>query len=76
MSANPMIELASRLTSNHFVTLLVVAMVLIAAVLLSAVSAWGKVRQSQIAANLKQDMLDRGMSAEEIKTILGASSDA
>jgi hypothetical protein len=35
---------------------------------------WQNVRQSEIAANLKRDMLDRGMSAEEIKTVLDAGS--
>jgi hypothetical protein len=32
-------------------------------------------RQAEIDAALKQDMLDRGMSAADIKTVLEASSD-
>jgi hypothetical protein len=31
-----------------------------------------KIRESDNATGLKQDMLDRGMSAEEIKTVLEA----
>jgi len=31
-----------------------------------------KIRRDMTAAQLKQDMLDRGMSADEIKTVLEA----
>lgn len=34
-----------------------------------------KTHQAEIDAALKQDMLSRGMSAEEIRTVLEASSD-
>lgn len=33
-----------------------------------------RMRRDSLAAQLKQDMLDRGMSAEEIKTVLEAGS--
>jgi hypothetical protein len=33
---------------------------------------WHKVRAEEIAAALKKDMLDRGMTAEEIKMVLDA----
>jgi hypothetical protein len=33
---------------------------------------WRKIRQAEIQAALKQDMLERGMSAEEIKLVLEA----
>jgi hypothetical protein len=33
---------------------------------------WHKVRSEEIAADLKKDMLDRGMSPDEIKTVLEA----
>lgn len=35
----------------------------------------GKSHQSEIDASLKQDMLNRGMSAADIRTVLEASSD-
>ena len=35
---------------------------------------WSSVRRAEIDAALKQDMLQRGMSAEEIRTVLEASS--
>jgi hypothetical protein len=36
--------------------------------------AWSGVRRAEIDAALKQDMLQRGMAAEEIRTVLEASS--
>lgn len=35
---------------------------------------WRRIRKAEIDAKLKTDMLDRGMSAEEIKTVLEAGS--
>jgi hypothetical protein len=34
---------------------------------------WWKIRSAEIEANLKHDMLQRGMSAEEIQMVLAAS---
>ena len=33
---------------------------------------WGSVRQKQIDSELKQDMLDRGMTAEQIEQVIKA----
>jgi hypothetical protein len=35
---------------------------------------WWRIRQAEIDAALKQDMLQRGMSAEEIQMVLSAST--
>jgi hypothetical protein len=35
---------------------------------------WWRIRQAEIDASLKQEMLQRGMSAEEIQTVLAAST--
>jgi hypothetical protein len=35
---------------------------------------WWRIRQSEIDASLKQEMLQRGMSAEEIQMVLAAST--
>lgn len=35
---------------------------------------WWRIRQAEIDAALKQDMLQRGMSAEEIQLVLTAST--
>jgi hypothetical protein len=36
---------------------------------------WRKIRQAEIQAALKHDMLERGMSAEQIKLVLEAGQD-
>ena len=36
--------------------------------------AWQKARRAEVAAALKHDMLNRGMSAEEIRTVLDAGT--
>jgi hypothetical protein len=35
---------------------------------------WQKIRRAEIAAALKRDMLSRGMSSEEIRTVIEAGS--
>jgi hypothetical protein len=69
-----MMDSISRLESGDLVAVLVVAAVMATVLISAATSVWGNVRRAQILANLKQDMLDRGMSAEEIKTVLEAGS--
>jgi hypothetical protein len=54
----------------------IVTLSLVAACLLAPVVAicWYKIHKNSVAAALKQDMLNRGMSADEIKTVLDAGS--
>ena len=40
----------------------------------STTKAWTQVRRAEIDAALKHEMLQRGMSAEEIRTVMEASS--
>ena len=68
-------EFVSRLTSNHLVTIFLATAALVAAVIISAMWIWGRVRRARIAADLKLEMLERGMSAEDIKTVIDAGSD-
>lgn len=35
---------------------------------------WSKVRRIEVEAGLKQDMIERGMSAEEIERVIRASA--
>jgi hypothetical protein len=37
---------------------------------------WYKARKASLEASLKRRMIDRGMSAEEIRQVLSASADA
>jgi hypothetical protein len=36
---------------------------------------WTEIRKTEISAALKQDMLSRGMSADEIQTVMDAGTD-
>ncbi len=64
----------SRLNSEDAIPIVTVAIVFgaPALVVLGAIASvcFYKIRKLTTSAQLKQDMLDRGMSAEEIKTVL------
>lgn len=54
-----------------------IAVVIIACVAIAVITDYlRKTKQAGIDAYLKQDMLNRGMSAEDIKTVLEASGDS
>jgi hypothetical protein len=65
-------EFLSRLNSGDAIALVSVGAGLLITVFCVGAGVWHKVRAEEIAADLKKDMLDRGMSADEIKTILEA----
>jgi hypothetical protein len=54
----------------------VVAAIMLAWVLVSAVKQWRKARVAGYNARLKQLMIERGMSADEIKAVLEAGGDS
>jgi hypothetical protein len=56
---------------NAFILLLVIFSALVPLAFFIAIQ-WRKIRQSEIQAALKHDMLERGMSAEQIKLVLEA----
>lgn len=61
--------------THRFVVLLVCigCLTLVSLIVFTAVATcWNSVRQKQIEAELKQDMLDRGMTAEEIEQVVKA----
>jgi hypothetical protein len=69
-----MMDLLSRLDGGELIGIVsVVGGLLIAAVGIIAGS-WVKVRRAELAAALKQDMLNRGLSADDIRTVLEAGS--
>ena len=53
---------------------LVVVVPVVAIVFGSLTSAWEKIRKAEIDAALKHEMIQRGMSADEIRQVLEASS--
>jgi hypothetical protein len=63
-------EYLSRLNGGELIALVAVVGGLLCGIVCIIGSHWERVRQLE----LKQDMLNRGMSAEEIKTVLDASS--
>ena len=52
---------------------IIFASITLMSVIPSVAHYWHKVRQAELEASLKHEMLQRGMSAEEIQSVLGAS---
>jgi hypothetical protein len=71
-----MSNLLDRLGTDEIIPIAIFTIIFgtVLIVALSVIISWCvyKIRRDSIAAQLKQDMLDRGMSAEEIKTVLEA----
>jgi hypothetical protein len=70
--------LVNRLPSGEIFALLVVLTGLVVGLIIAVtaiiVSNWRRVRQLDIEGTLKQDMLQRGMSAEDIERVIRASA--
>ncbi len=75
-----MTELLSRFDPGEFIGLIAVAGGLLCGIICgtSAILTdyWHKNRKAEIEAALKQDMLNRGMSADEIRMVIDAGSKA
>jgi hypothetical protein len=69
-------EMLSRLGNDELFVLMTVAMSAATAVVVVLTVQWRKVRQAEIDASLKRDMLSRGLSAEDILDVLAASNGA
>jgi hypothetical protein len=69
-----MTEFLSHLNLNSGDAIALVSIIggMLIGLLFIVAAIWSKVRSEDIAASLKRDMLDRGMSAEEIRTVLEA----
>ena len=67
-----MTDFLSRVDGGELIAIISVGGGILIALLSIAAGMWHKVKSEQIAADLKKDMLDRGMSADEIKTVLEA----
>ena len=67
-----MAEFFSRFRSDEIIGLLTAAGILILCISPVVGVLWYKIHKNSVNAMLKQDMLNRGMSAEEIKTVLEA----
>jgi hypothetical protein len=69
-----MSDFLSRFNGGELIGLVAVAGGLLCAIVGILSGSWQKVRKAEIAAALKQDMLNRGMSAEDIRTVMEAGS--
>lgn len=65
-----MSSLFSDLPPEFRFTLLVVGAVLMTAFAIVGLAVWARVRRLQLEADLKTDMLERGLSPEEIRQVL------
>jgi hypothetical protein len=70
----PMVDIWSKLNSEDIVGMFALLCCLIFGLSTTVVVCWYKFHKNNIAAALKQDMLNRGMSAEDIKTVLEAGT--
>jgi hypothetical protein len=71
-----MTEFLSKFNSGEMLGFVSIVGGLLFTLLMSAGHYWHKIRLAEIDAKMKQDMLDRGMSADEIKTVLEAASNS
>jgi hypothetical protein len=63
------------LTNPYFSVACLVALIPITGIVFGTVThAWQRVRRAEIEAALKHEMIERGMSADEIRQILEASA--
>jgi hypothetical protein len=67
-----MTEVLSKFQPANLIFLAMGAGVVLLLMLMVAAHYWYEARESENATKLKLDMLDRGMSADEIKTVLEA----
>jgi hypothetical protein len=63
-------QLFSKFRSDDFIGLVAVVGVFICVMTLIVARYWYKTRQADNLARLKMDMINRGMSAEEIRVVL------
>jgi len=73
-----MTELLSKFDSGEFIGLVAVAGGLLCGTLCGftaiVMGSWVEIRKTETTAALKQDMLNRGLSADEIRTVIEAGS--
>jgi len=69
-----MSEMLTKLDSDGVIGVIGIVGGLLACVVIALAAAWQKVHRIDATFALKQDMLNRGMSAEDIRIVLDAGS--
>jgi hypothetical protein len=69
-----MTEFLSKFDSGELIGLVAVAGAFLCGIPAVLGGIWLEIRRAELAAALKQDMLNRGMTAEEIRTVLDAGT--
>jgi hypothetical protein len=69
-------EYLSKLSGGELIAVIAIVGGLFFGMIVLLGEFWRQSRKAEIDAKLKADMLDRGMSADEIKTVLEAGSKA
>jgi hypothetical protein len=65
-----MVEFLSRFNAGELIALVSIVGGLMCGTLVMAADYWLKIRKAEINVRLKQDMLERGMSAAEMQAVL------
>jgi hypothetical protein len=65
-----MSSLFSDLPPEARLTILIIGSVLMTAVAIVLISVWARIRRLHLEADLKTDMLERGMTPDEIRQVL------
>jgi hypothetical protein len=68
-------QVLSKMTIGELIALVSVGGGLLIALVAVAGGMWSNVRKAEIEADLKHEMLNRGMSAEEIRTVIDAGTE-
>jgi len=66
-------EVLSQLSGDELLALLVVAMIILLGLIVSCVAAWQTHREREMAVTIIQDMLDQGLSSDQIERVLKAA---
>jgi hypothetical protein len=67
-----MSEFLSKISPNDMVPMILFGGGMLIGLVAVIGGVWIRIHKTNVAARLKQDMLERGMSAEEIKTVMDA----
>jgi hypothetical protein len=69
-----MADFLSKFSAGELIAIISIVGGLICGTVVMIGDYWYKIRRAELAAKLKQGMLDRGMSAEEIRMVLDAGT--